>query len=169
MKEIDFLPEWYKNGRRRQVNYRLQYIIIGGVFAVMMVWNHVSVDSLAKVRAKNMELETRQSQSEKVSAKLEEYKKEISVLHEKEKILDSMDSKIIVANVLAEISYLVDESIVLEKVDFISERIQDQYISEKALLPASVVKAANSGIYNPMNLRSPCDEGRVISSGKIIK
>ena len=145
MKEIDFLPEWYKNGRRRQVNYRLQYIIIVGVFAVMMVWNYVSVDSLATVRAKNMELETRQSQAEKVSAKLEEYKKEIAMLHKKEKVLDSMDSKIVVSNILAEISYLVDKSIVLERVDFISEKIHDQDSEGKTLLPASVVKSAGSG------------------------
>ena len=70
MKEIDFLPEWYKSGRRRQVNYRAQYIILSGVFAVMMVWNYVSATSVSKVRARNMEMGTSRTQSEKVSAKL---------------------------------------------------------------------------------------------------
>ncbi len=144
MKEIDFLPEWYKSGRRRQVNYRVQYIILAGVFTVMMVWNFVSASSVSKVRAKYQEMETRQSQSGKMSAKLDDYKKGIAELHEKEKLLDGIDSKIIVSNVLAEISYIVNEKIVLSKIEFISENIPDKKNAEKALQSVSVVRSSSA-------------------------
>ena len=126
MKEIDFLPEWYKSGIRRQVNYRMQYIILSGIFAVMMVWNFVSAGSVSKVKAKYMEMENMQVHSEEVSRELKEYKNEIAMLHEKEKILDSIDSKINVANVLAELSFLVEEKVVLSKVELISEKLNNQ-------------------------------------------
>jgi hypothetical protein len=39
MKEIDFLPEWYKSGRQRQIGYRAQVLGMGGVLLIMIVWN----------------------------------------------------------------------------------------------------------------------------------
>ena len=154
MKEIDFLPEWYKSGRRRQVNYRMQYIIFSGVFVVMMVWNFISANSLTNVRAKYMEMETKQEQSEKVSAKLEDFKVEINMLHEKEKLLDSIDSKIIVSNVLGEISYLVNERIVLSRVELVSEKIPDKPSKDKSLKSLSVVRSAGSSSVNNMQIGS---------------
>ena len=145
MKEIDFLPEWYKNGIRRKVNYRVQYIIICGVFAVMMVWNFVSAGSVSKVRGKYLKMENMQLQSEKASDELEECKNEIAKLHEKEKVLDSTDSKINISNVLAELSYLVDERIVLSMIDMVSEIIPDNQTKGKVSRSMSVAKSSGSG------------------------
>ena len=153
MKEIDFLPEWYKSGKRRQVNYRMQYIILSGVFAVMMVWNFVSANSITEVRAKNLEMKSRQEQSEKASAKLEELKKKIEVLHEREKLLDSTDSKILVSNVLAEISYLVGDRIVLSKVDLVSEKIPYKQGNEKTLQSVSAVRYSGSSAGSNVGLQ----------------
>jgi len=65
MKEIDFLPEWYKSGRRRQVSYRTQYIALGGVFVVMMVWSLITTHSISKARAQYAQMATNQAQAEK--------------------------------------------------------------------------------------------------------
>ena len=100
-------------------------IALCGAFMVMMVWNFVSAGSVSRVRAKYMEMEKIQTQSEKASVELDKYKDDISVLNKKEKILDSIDANINVSNVLAELSFLVDEKIVLSKVEFISEKIKD--------------------------------------------
>ena len=145
MKEIDFLPEWYKNGIRRQVNYRVQYIILSGVFAVMMVWNFVSAGSVSKARAKYTQMENLQVQSGDASKELEEYKNEIALLHEQEKILDSIDSNINISNILAELSFLVDETIVLSKVELISEAIIDKQDNENISQSMSVVRTSIPG------------------------
>jgi len=148
MKEIDFLPEWYKSTKRRQVNYRVQYIILSGAFAVMMVWNFVAANSISKVQAKYLEMKTEQGQSERVSAKLAQYKNKLSLLHEQEKVLENIDSKISVSNVLAEISFLVDKKIVLNKVELISEIIGDKQNNKQSVPSLSVVRTAGSSFGN---------------------
>ncbi len=68
MKDIDFLPEWYKNGVRREVSYRTQYMVLGGVFLVMTVWSLITTHSIAKARAEFDDMSAMHTQAEKVSA-----------------------------------------------------------------------------------------------------
>lgn len=120
-KEIDFLPQWYRSGRRRQVSYHTQYVALGGVVVVMMVWNFVAVHSISKAEAQFAQLVTRQAEAESVSAKSAELKSELRELQRKAESIEKIDSKIDVANVLAEMSFLIDEKIVLSKVEFVAE------------------------------------------------
>jgi hypothetical protein len=141
MKEIDFLPEWYKTGRRRQINYRAQCYVLGGIFVVMIVWNFVASYSMAKANAQVLEMTTKQRQAEKVSAKLIDLKNELNLYHKREGLVEKIDSKINAANVLAEISYLVDERIVLSKIELVSEKIANDEPSPQA---NAVVRAVQS-------------------------
>jgi Tfp pilus assembly protein PilN len=126
MKEIDFLPEWYKSGRRRQVSYRTQYIALGGVFVVMVVWNFIAMHSISKVRAQFAQMSTKQAQAEGRSAELAEIQSELRDLQKKEESIEEIDSKIDVACVLAEMSFLIDEKIVLSKVKLVAEKFEDK-------------------------------------------
>ena len=127
MKDIDFLPEWYKSSRRRQVNYRMQYIVLSGIFAVMMVWNFVVTHSISKAKVQLEQMATQQAQVEKASTKLEELKRDVSIFHKKEQLLEKIDSKINVSDILAEVSFLIDEKIVISKLQLISEEfLNDQ-------------------------------------------
>lgn len=125
MKEIDFLPEWYISGRRRQISYRTQYFILGGIFTLMMVWNFVTSYSTSKARAQTIQMTTQQTQAERVSAKLTELKNEMNIYHQRENLVENIDSRIDVASVLAELSYLIDERIVLSKIELTSEKFED--------------------------------------------
>ena len=122
MKDIDFLPEWYKSGRRRQVSYRTQCYVLGGIFVVMIVWNFVTSFSASKANAQVLEMTTRQRQAEKVSAKLIDLKDKMNLYHKREGLVEKIDPKIRIASVLGEISYLVDERIVLSKIELVSEK-----------------------------------------------
>ena len=126
MKEIDFLPEWYKNGKRREVSYRTQYLALGGVFVVMVVWNFITAQSISKARAQLVQMETRQKKAESLSIELNELKGELRGLQEKDQTKENIDSKIDVAAVLAELSFLIDEKIVLNKVEFIAEKFESK-------------------------------------------
>ncbi|MBW7990905.1 MAG: hypothetical protein FVQ84_12935 [Planctomycetes bacterium] len=126
MKEIDFLPEWYKSGKRREISYRTQYIALGGVFVVMVVWNFITAQSISTARAQFAQMQTRQTQAKGLSIKLDELKSELRGLQEKAESIEEIDSKIDVAGVLAEMSFLIDEKIVLGKVEFIAEKIEKQ-------------------------------------------
>lgn len=126
MKEIDFLPEWYKSGRRRQVSYRTQYFVLGGIFTVLLVWNFVTSYSISKAQAQVVETATQQRQSQRVSARLAELKNELNILNKKQELMESIDSRINIADILAEMSYLIDDKIVLSEIELISEKFADE-------------------------------------------
>jgi hypothetical protein len=125
MKEIDFLPKWYKKGRQRQISYRTQYIALGGIFVVMVVWNFVASHSISKAKAELVNAESKQAKAESVSQEFAKIKNEVKRFQKKVNILAEIDSRIDVASVLAEMSFLIDEKIVLNKVELKAERFGD--------------------------------------------
>ena len=145
MKEIDFLPEWYKSGRRRQISYCTQCIILGGVFIVLVVWNFLTSHSMSKVQAQVVQMTTHQKQAERVSAKLIELKNEMNKYHEKESLVKSIDSRIHVADILAEMSYLIDERIVLSKIELVSEKFPEKQDKDSSQSNSAIVRAVRSG------------------------
>ena len=152
MKEIDFLPEWYKSGIRRQVSYRTQYIALGGVFVVMVVWNFIDAHSISKARAQFAQMSTKQAEAEGLSVKLSELKSELRGLQKKVESIEEIDSKIDVASVLAEMSFLIDERIVLNKVVFDAEKIEDKRRAETSPRAGTVVRAVRTKLGEKRNL-----------------
>ena len=152
MKEIDFLPEWYKNGRRRQVSYRTQYIALGGVFVVMIVWSFITTHSISQARAQVARMETNQAQAKKVSAELTEIEDEIRVLRNNADSIEQIDTRIDVASVLGEMSYLIDDSIVLQKVEFIAEKLTNELEAGNTPGAGAVVRAVRAKSNNTKGL-----------------
>jgi len=150
MKEIDFLPEWYKNGRRRQLRYSTQYIALVCMFSVMMVWNFVSLNSVSKATAKLAQMATEQSEVQIASKEFTKIKNELAELQIKTHILGEIDSRINVAEVLAEMSFLIDEKVVLSKVEFISERFSDEQQPKKS--SSSAIRVVGAGTDKRQNL-----------------
>lgn len=144
MKEIDFLPDWYRSGRRKKISYRTQYIALAGLFAVMMAWNFVSMNSLSKASAELAQMTVRDSEMYDVSREFDRIKSEVTELREKARIIEEADSRIPVANVLAEMSHLFGERIILSKVDFIAERFAQQERDKKA--SGSVVRVTSNKV-----------------------
>jgi Tfp pilus assembly protein PilN len=148
MKEIDFLPEWYKSGRRRQVSYRAQYIAIGGVFVVMMVWSFTATHSISKARTQVAQMAEQHAQAQEVSAKFAVLEDEIRALRNKAESIEKINSKIDVADVLAELSYLIDERVVLQKVEFIAEKFENEQETKNPQVTSTVVRAVRTSSNN---------------------
>jgi Tfp pilus assembly protein PilN len=148
MKEIDFLPEWYKSGRRRQVSYRTQYIALGGIFVVMMVWSFTAMHSVSKARAQVAEMTENQAQAKRVSAEFAGIEDEIRALRQNEESIEKIDSRIDVASVLAEISYLIDEKIVLKKIELTAEKFVNGQDATKSTSTGTVVRAVRTNSNN---------------------
>jgi len=146
MKEIDFLPEWYKSGKRREISYRTQYIALAGVLVVMVVWNFITAQSISTARAQLAQMETRQTQAKGLSIKLDELKSELRGLQEKAESIEEIDSKIDVAGVLAEMSFLIGEKIVLGKVEFIAEKFENKQQDKLSPSGGNVVRAARASM-----------------------
>ncbi len=146
MKDIDFLPEWYKSGIRREVSYRTQYIALGGVFLVMTVWSLTTTHSISKARAEFTDMSATHTQAERVSAELAGVEDKLRSLQKKFKSTEEIDSRIDVASVLAEMSFLTEETIVFDKVEFVAEKFPDKQqdkTSAGAVVSAVRVKVDN--------------------------
>jgi len=126
MKEIDLLPEWYKSGRRRQISYRSQYLALGCIFVAMMVWNFTTAGAISKASARGRQHIERKSESESASQEFARLKNEVAVLQQKADVLEKVDSRIDIADVLAELSFLVGEKIVLSRAEIVAEMIKSE-------------------------------------------
>lgn len=126
MKELDFLPEWYKGGRRRRISQRTQYAALGGIFVVMLVWNFVSGHSVSKAAGEVAQMASRQAEAKNTSLEFDKIKSHAKQLLGKAKTLEEIDSRIDVASVLAELSFLIGKEIALREVDFEAERFANK-------------------------------------------
>ena len=121
MKEIDFLPSWYTDDRKRQIGRRTQYIILGGVFALMMIWNFVTVSSVSSANAQVESLAGQLLDAKSVSDQYASLQQDIDKLKLKVDTVKLTDSNIDIAATLAEISYLTGDRIALNKIILKSE------------------------------------------------
>jgi len=144
MKEIDFLPEWYKSGRRRSVTYRTQYVVLGGIFAIMMVWNFFAAGSVSRAEAELSRISAGDAESQAATLAFTRLKDQISEVQKKAALIDDIDAKIDVASVLGEMSFLVDGGIVLSDVELIAERFDNTEGSKQAQRSGSLVRAARA-------------------------
>jgi len=122
MKEIDFLPEWYKSDKRRSASYRIQCMILGGVFAIMMAWNFIAAGSVSRAEAELTRIVEGSAGIQDAARRFGEVKGRIGELQKKAAIIEKTDSRIDVASVLAELSFLVKRPTVLGRVELIAEK-----------------------------------------------
>ncbi|UCC96803.1 MAG: hypothetical protein JSW66_13265 [Phycisphaerales bacterium] len=144
MKEIDFLPEWYRNGQRRQVSYRTQCIALSGVFVAMVVWSLVATHSISKAQAEVAETAASHGQVENASVESARLESELKELRERVESVQEIDSRIDVASILAELSFLIDQRVVLRKVEFIAERFVQEQQDEPLQTAGTVVRAVRT-------------------------
>ena len=126
MKEIDFLPEWYKSGRRRKNNYRVQYAILGVLCFVLLSIDLCMMNKKDKLQKDFLQLQSKAQQSVTVSQEYSRLENVLKIVKSKAILLNRIDSHIRTSQVLAELSYLVDEGILLGNVVFDSEEFSDQ-------------------------------------------
>jgi len=145
VKEIDFLPEWYRSGRQRQVNYRTQVIGLAGLLMIMIVWNCIAERSISKAGAEVKQRKAMQAEAETTSREFARIKSEMAGLQKKVKSMEEMDSRIDVAGVLAEIAFLIDDNIVLAQVELDAERFIDKQQAKTSQYTPGVVRVAGGG------------------------
>jgi len=116
MKEIDFLPVWYKKARRRRVRYRMQYAAILCLFTAMAGWSFFAAKSISSAQAliKQQQLSPEQKQMLEECVRIQS---KLSELSRQAAAIRKLDSKVAVADVLAELSFLMDSKIIVTQID----------------------------------------------------
>ena len=125
MKEIDLLPDWYKNGKRHQRNLRAQYIALVGILLIAIVWNFFAVRSVSKAKEQFAKSAIQKEAAQKTIEEFKQVENRVAALQAKVEILEKIDSRINVSGILSELSFLIDRAIVLDKIEFKAERVQD--------------------------------------------
>ncbi len=122
MRDIDFIPDWYRTGRQRKVSYRRQYTMILCLFGVLAVWSFVSGLSVSRGRAEVDRREQTYQADESISARFEGLKKELAVLIDKQRVLGQVDPRADFGAALAELSHVGGERIILRLLDVQAEK-----------------------------------------------
>lgn len=123
MKDIDFLPEWYQEGKRRRVHIRRQYVALSVVFLTMLSYNLTSEHRISRASAKIARLEDRRIEAQEVMAEFNQISRALGQQRAKADIIRRIDSRINVGAVLAEISHMTGEQVILNRVEFLSEPV----------------------------------------------
>jgi hypothetical protein len=125
MKEIDFLPEWYKESKRRRSHVRRQYAVLVVAFIAMLSYNLTSTHRIARASASLARLESKRVAAQTVFDEFNSVTKALNKVREKAGLIERIDSKINVAAVLAEMSHIIGETVVLSHVEFAAEPFSD--------------------------------------------
>ncbi len=125
MKEIDFLPEWYKEGKRQRQHVHRQYIVLAVAFVAMIGYNVAATHRITRASAELSGLEEKRVEAEIACQEFNTVTKDLSQVREKAALIERIDSKINMAAVLAEMSHILGETMVLSRVEFIAESFAD--------------------------------------------
>jgi hypothetical protein len=123
IKEIDFLPEWYKVGRKRKVSYKRQYTAITSLFAIFVAWSFVVDRSASIANATIGRQNTFVTINRGITAEYNQIKNDLEKLKTKAELHDKLSPKVNFANVVAELAFVVNENIMLSLLDIVAEQI----------------------------------------------
>ncbi len=121
MKEFDFLPEWYREDRRRHLHVRRQYLVLVAVFLAMMIFNAAALRRVDKTAAQMAGLENQRLGAEAVVREFDGLTKRLNELKGRANLVEQIDSRVDIAAILAEMSHNIGDSIVLRKVEMQAE------------------------------------------------
>jgi Tfp pilus assembly protein PilN len=124
MKELDFLPEWYKEDRRWHARMRRQYLALVAIFLVMMAFNITSIHRADRAAASLARLESRRAGAEAVVQEFNALTKRLNALKTRTDLVEQVDPRVDTAAVLAEMSHVIGEAIVLRKLQIVAEPLR---------------------------------------------
>jgi Tfp pilus assembly protein PilN len=141
MKEIDFLPEWYTANRKRRVSYHTQFAVMFGIVAIMGAWGFYTARCVSNAQAQVEMTTTGQLTYEQAAAEYQMLEREMADLNIQSAVFSSLESKLPLSQVLAEISFLVDSHIVLTDVQIEAHQFEN---TQNASGPVRVVRASQN-------------------------
>ena len=122
MKEIDLIPEWYKNSRKRRKAVYVQYAALAIVFSVMTISALFANGAVKKAQAELFRLEAKRAAAEKDIKGYSELSDQFEQLRQKMTLVEKVDSRLDIPSVLAEMSFLADDNILLKRLTFSAEK-----------------------------------------------
>jgi Tfp pilus assembly protein PilN len=143
VKEVDFLPDWYRESKRRRSHLRRQYAALVLIFTCMMAYNLAVTHRTARATATLARFEDDRIAAESVLHQFNIITKELEQVRSKADLVEQIDAKIDVAAMLAELSHVIDERVVLSHMEVTTEAVRPS--SGGGATKASGLRAAEGG------------------------
>ncbi|MCE5186320.1 MAG: hypothetical protein LLF76_09370 [Planctomycetaceae bacterium] len=112
MKEIDFIPDWYRADQNRKRRYHYQYALLAILLTVLTAWNFVLGHHVQRVRA---EADATQAIIEAARQRIDEsltLQNNIDEVSHKTSELEAVVPRTRTSAILAELSYVAGENII---------------------------------------------------------
>lgn len=126
MREIDFLPDWYKYGRVQRQKHREFYIALALIMFVMAAWSVFANSRVAAAKARNTALQNSKLIQVRAKSEYDVTQNQLCRLQSEQQMLDSVNSRIVVSNVISEMSHLLSGRVVLKKFEIKKEPFGEQ-------------------------------------------
>ncbi|MCD4831223.1 MAG: hypothetical protein K8R02_05360 [Anaerohalosphaeraceae bacterium] len=134
MREIDFLPQWYKHECSQNRKHREYYIAIGLILVIMVAWSIFANGRVAVVKAKNQQLQQASTIQSQSSAEYSKAQANYALVKAKVNVLESIETKMKISNVLAELTHLLGSRVVLNKFEIKTEPFKSDKKQQKQQL-----------------------------------
>lgn len=137
MKEIDFLPGWYKDKRQSQSRYRIQYAGLAMLVAAMATWTVMTVSRISTAH-KELEAAQERTAAATMSSEYQKMKAEFERLNKQNATLLGIGQHLKASAVLGEFSVIAGENIKLSRMSLVAERFRQ---AEAAAMPTNAIRA----------------------------
>src|SRR3989339_1093336 len=125
MKEINLIPQWYHESRKRRSRCYIQYIALAAVFIIAAIISISAESYVASAKNDLARLEKENAVYEEISNEYEMTAAALNKLKKKVSIINKIDSKIDITCLLGEISFLLDDALIIKKVYINAEPFAD--------------------------------------------
>jgi hypothetical protein len=138
MKEIDFLPQWYRDKRRSQSRYRTQYVGIACLVLVMAAWTVSTINTMSAARA-TLNATRTATTATGGNSEYQSMKADFDQLHKHTALLSTIDQHLKISGLLGEFSLLAGESVKLSRLSIASEKLRQKDSANQ--LPSNTIRA----------------------------
>jgi hypothetical protein len=146
MKELDFLPQWYRaNRQRQQCRYR-HYVLFGLAVAMVAGWNFIVGRSLSSLQAETRQVDSTLQQGQKTIQQALEMEVEIERFSQQADILAALTPRTAISAVLGELSQRVSENIILSRVVWMQTPLAEKQTSADKAVRIGAAKSESPSL-----------------------
>jgi len=146
MKELDFLPQWYRADRSRRQRRRRYCVLFGVIAGLVCFWSFIAGQTVGGLKAQTQEMAATLEQGQQVIQTAMEMDEQIARLSRQAEMLASLTPRTTVSAALGELSALACENVVFSRVTLTLEPIAE-----------AVKPAAESGVVRLSAARTDTD------------
>jgi len=123
MKEIDFIPQWYKAGRERRRRCVQRYVLMVAMVILTTGWMFMINGRLSRASAEVEDIQRAFEQAQIRGQRAIQLKDKIAEMKQCTTLLDTIESRTRTTAILGELSHLIGENVILKKLSLQKELI----------------------------------------------